>query len=60
MAISDVYDALVSDRPYKKAFPHERAFDIIMEDAGVHFDPAIVEVFKSVNQKIMSIKERYG
>ena len=58
MAIVDVYDALVSDRPYKKAFSHEKAFNIIIEDAGSHFDPSIVEVFKSVDQKIMAVKER--
>jgi len=45
MAVADVYDALVSDRPYKKAFSHEKAVEIIMEDAGKHFDPKIAEVF---------------
>ena len=48
MAIADVYDALVSERPYKKAFSHEQAVDIIKNDSGTHFDPHIVEVFLSV------------
>ena len=58
MAVIDVYDALVSDRPYKKAFDHEKAVSIIMSDAGSHFDPYIADVFNSVNHKIMAVKER--
>ena len=46
MAIADVYDALVSERPYKKAFSHETAVEIIIGDSGKHFDPLLVEVFK--------------
>jgi putative two-component system response regulator len=46
MAIIDVYDALVSERPYKKAFSHEEAYGIIIGESGKHFDPAIVDVFK--------------
>jgi putative two-component system response regulator len=49
MALADVYDALVSDRPYKKAFPHEEAVKIITESSGSHFDPAIVDVFLEVS-----------
>jgi len=45
MAVADVYDALVSERPYKKPFTHEQAVDIISKDSGTHFDPKIVEVF---------------
>jgi len=45
MAIIDVYDALISERPYKKAFSHEEAVDIIMHESGHHFDPQITEVF---------------
>jgi putative two-component system response regulator len=48
MAIADVYDALVSERPYKKPFTHEQAVDIIKKDSGTHFDPKIVEVFLAV------------
>jgi putative two-component system response regulator len=46
MAIADVYDALTSIRPYKKAFPHEEAVRIIAEGGGTQFDPALVEVFE--------------
>ena len=45
MAVVDVYDALVSQRPYKKPFTHEEALDIIVKDSGTHFDPVIVEAF---------------
>lgn len=45
MAIADVYDALVSKRPYKPPFPHEQAIDIILAEAGKHFDPSIVPYF---------------
>jgi putative two-component system response regulator len=49
MAIADVYDALVSDRPYKKAFSHEEAVDIIGRGKGTQFDPAIADVFMDIN-----------
>jgi putative two-component system response regulator len=45
MAIVDVYDALVSERPYKKPLPPEGAVNIIMQESGKHFDPGIAEVF---------------
>jgi len=45
MAIADVYDALTSARPYKKAFSHEEAVRIITEGSGTQFDPELVEVF---------------
>jgi putative two-component system response regulator len=45
MAIADVYDALTSVRPYKKAFSHEEAVRIITEGSGTQFDPELVEVF---------------
>jgi putative two-component system response regulator len=48
MAIADVYDALVSKRPYKNAFPHEDAVRIILEGRGKHFDPLLVDVFERV------------
>ena len=48
MAIVDVYHALISERPYKKAFSPEEALKIIEEGKGTHFDPTLVEVFTSV------------
>ena len=49
MAVVDVYDALISDRPYKNAFTHEKAVEIIKESRGSHFDPEIVDVFLEVS-----------
>lgn len=48
MAIADVFDALVSKRCYKEALPFDDAVNIIIKDAGTHFDPNIVEVFKEI------------
>jgi putative two-component system response regulator len=45
MALVDVYDALISERPYKKAFSPEQAVQIIKEGSGVQFDPALIDVF---------------
>jgi putative two-component system response regulator len=48
MALADVYDALVSERPYKKAFSHTEAAKIIQEGRGSQFDPALTDVFVRV------------
>jgi putative two-component system response regulator len=48
MAVADVYDALISVRPYKKAFTHMEAVDILAGGKGTHFDPDLIEVFMSV------------
>ena len=45
MALADVYDALTNERPYKKAFSHKEAVEIIREGVGKHFDPDIAGVF---------------
>jgi putative two-component system response regulator len=45
MAIADVYDSLISERPYKKAVPHEDAVKIIEAGRGTHFDPNLVDLF---------------
>jgi putative two-component system response regulator len=49
MAIADVYDALVSDRSYKKAFSHEDAVRMILEERGKYFDPFLVDLFLEVS-----------
>jgi putative two-component system response regulator len=51
MAIADVYDALISVRPYKKPFTHEEASQIIMDGRGTQFDPDLIDVFISVSEK---------
>jgi len=51
MAVVDVYDALTSMRPYKDAFPHDQAVEIIREGSGTQFDPALVKEFVSVAEQ---------
>ena len=51
MSIIDVYDALVSERPYKSTFSHEEAINIIKEAKGTSFAPALTDVFISVAGK---------
>ena len=53
MAIADVYDALVSERCYKKAMPVEEAFEVIKEESGTHFDPKLAEVFLNHRREFM-------
>jgi putative two-component system response regulator len=57
MAIVDVYDALVSKRPYKEAFSDEEAVSIITMSAGRQFDPKIVEVFLEVQDQLKEARE---
>jgi putative two-component system response regulator len=45
MAVADTYDALVTERPYKKAFTHDESTNIIKDGANKHFDPQIVAAF---------------
>lgn len=52
MAIADVFDALVSKRIYKPSMPLEKAFSIIQEETGTHFDPICSEAFFKAKNKI--------
>ena len=54
MAVADVFDALTSKRCYKDAMPLEKAYAIIREESGTHFDPAVVEAFFAVAEDIES------
>jgi putative two-component system response regulator len=53
MAIVDVYDALVSERPYKKPIPHLQAAAIIKKGRGKHFDPLLVDVFSTISDQFL-------
>ncbi|MDR0293576.1 MAG: response regulator [Oscillospiraceae bacterium] len=57
MSIADVYDALVSERPYKAMMTCDKANDIIIEGAGGHFDPVIVDVFRIVQDRFQSVTQ---
>ncbi len=58
-ALPDVYDALVSKRPYKEPFTHDRARNIIVEGKGSHFDPIVVDAFLACEERFIQIHERY-
>jgi HD-GYP domain-containing protein (c-di-GMP phosphodiesterase class II) len=55
VAIADVYDALRMKRSYKQPFDHGRASLLIIADGGTHFDPELVEVFKTVGRDMDTI-----
>ena len=55
MAVVDVYDALTSERPYKKAFDPDKAMEIIEEGSGQHFDPVIVKSFLNEKSRLMAV-----
>jgi putative two-component system response regulator len=59
VALGDVFDALTSKRPYKKAFPVEKAFSIIRETTGAHFDPDVSRAFFDITDQILSIREKH-
>ena len=60
MAIADVYDAMVSDRVYKKAIPHAEVIKTILEGRGTHFDPDIVDAFIAAENEVMQISELFS
>ncbi|QSP95339.1 two-component system response regulator [Marinobacter salinisoli] len=59
VALADVFDALTSERPYKQAWPIEKATALIREQSGKHFDPALVEAFFRCLPDILSVRERW-
>jgi len=59
MSITDVYDALVSARPYKEPFSGSKAAEIIREGSGTQFDPALIAVFNKVAEKFEQISLLY-
>jgi putative two-component system response regulator len=59
MAVADVYDALISKRVYKPAFPHEQACATIVKGRGTHFDPDMVDAFVAIAQDFLRISQRY-
>ncbi|MCL2565857.1 MAG: response regulator [Defluviitaleaceae bacterium] len=59
MAVADVYDALVSERPYKAPMSHEEAFEIILKDSGTHFDPHLLELSAPIFPGFAEIAKAY-
>lgn len=60
VAIADVFDALTSKRPYKEAWPLEKALDEIRAGSNMHFDPAVVDAFFRAKPRIIAIMEKYA
>lgn len=58
VALADVYDALTSKRVYKGAFTHDVASSMIKEEAGRHFDPAVVECFAQQEDRFVAVQEQ--
>jgi putative two-component system response regulator len=59
VALSDVFDALTSERPYKRAWTVEQAVDYITEHSGRHFDPDLVGTFRAEMPQLLAIKRMY-
>jgi response regulator RpfG family c-di-GMP phosphodiesterase len=59
VALADVFDALGSDRCYKKAWPLDKVLALIAEEKGQHFDPQLVELMMSNLDKFLEIREQH-
>ncbi len=58
VAVADVFDALISRRPYKEPYSFEESINIMSTEAGKHFDPQVLGVFLGLSDKIFDIAER--
>ena len=59
-AISDVYDALLSVRPYKAVWPQEKAVELIVSQAGLAFDPQLLELFVGLLPEYARVRSPYS
>ncbi len=60
VAVADVFDALTSERPYKKGWTVEQAVELICDSSGTHFDPQVVDAFMDVLPKVIEIKNTFA
>lgn len=60
VGLVDVFDALLSKRPYKDPFPLDKVIEIIQNEKGKHFDPNIIEIFLSSLEEILKLKEAFS
>jgi adenylate cyclase len=60
MALADVYDALISIRIYKPAYPHELAKEMILAASGEHFDPDVVAAFVACEEEFLQIARKFS
>jgi len=59
VAAADVFDALTSRRPYKEAWPVEKALRVMKEDAGTHFDPLVIVALEQAMEKVMAVYNQH-
>ena len=60
VAVADVFDALTSERPYKKAWTNQAAIDYITEQSGKHFDPECVTAFIAQMGKVIFVQKQFN
>ncbi len=60
VAIADVFDALTSVRPYKRAWSFDDAIAFLREQAGKHFDPALIKVFEGLLPQVQAVAAEFG
>ena len=59
-ALADVFDALTSERPYKKAWSIDDALGLLKDNRGKHFDPELVDIFMENLPKILEIRDKFS
>jgi putative two-component system response regulator len=59
MAVADVYDALITRRVYKQAFPNEVSVDIVKKGYATHFDPDIVDAFLDIKEELWEMAKSF-
>lgn len=59
VAVADVFDALTTRRPYKKAWPVDEAVQHMGRQAGIHFDPELIALFNRILPELLTIRSRY-
>lgn len=60
VAIADVFDALASDRPYRRALPLGEAFEVLRAESGLHFDPDVLDLFLGSLDEVLAIWQAYS
>jgi putative two-component system response regulator len=60
VAMADVYDALLSRRCYKEPIPHEKAREMIVAEAGKHFDPDLVQAFLRIEKDLLRVSREFS
>lgn len=59
VAVADVFDALTSKRPYKEAWPIDKALQLLDQESGKHFDPVVIEAFRQALPEIMKVYQKH-